>query len=197
MTIQAYLSTVGAAALSLVAISGCTVNSTTNNNATDGAADMDSSTGAVDDTGTTDTGTALVDSGTVPPAEAGPDAASCSVAASTTSPTCDTCVESMCCAQLEACFGTGASAAPCVALTSCMQDCEAGNADAGLAPQSQSDCLTNVCAADGGGYSATDQANSIALLACLGDGDAGANLCGSACGTNAPAVDAGGDSGGD
>ena len=58
MKIQAYLATVGAAAMSLAAYAGCTVNSTTNNNGTDAATEMDSSTGAVDDSGTTDTGTA-------------------------------------------------------------------------------------------------------------------------------------------
>jgi hypothetical protein len=84
----------------------------------------------------------------------------------------------MCCSQLETCFGTDADAAtdtPCTMLFKCVQDLEAGgDAAAGM---SMSDAFDS-CK---GSYSATDQTNAKAILSCLGDGDAGPNLCGSAC----------------
>ncbi len=185
MKLRSYYATLGLVAVSVVAVAGCTVNSTSTG-ADDAAADnTDTSTGTPEDSGTTDTGTTTPeDAGTTTVTDASDaSAATCSVTPATGTAACDTCLEGMCCPQLEACYGTDSGAGSCVALLSCLQDCEAGNPDAGVAADTLSDCLSNVCAADGGTtYTAADQTNAIALLACLGDGDAGANLCGSSCG---------------
>jgi hypothetical protein len=170
MNIQAYLATVGAAALSLVAYAGCTVNSTTNNNETDAATGtMDSSTGAVDDTGTTDTGTAaVVDTGTLPvsdASEAGEAAATCSLALDTGVAACDTCVGSSCCTPLTNCAtpddagSDDAGNSACLQLLFCINDIN-NSSDAGV----DSGAGETACNSS---YSASEQAAAQAVLSCI------------------------------
>jgi hypothetical protein len=169
MNIQAYLATVGAAALSLVAYAGCTVNSTTNNNGTDAATEMDSSTTTVDDSATTDTGTTpVVDTGTLPvsdASEAGEAAATCSVALDTGVAACDSCVGSSCCTPLTTCAapddaGTDdAGNSACLQLLFCINDIN-NTSDAGV----DSGAGETACNSS---YSASEQAATQAVLSCI------------------------------
>jgi hypothetical protein len=169
MKIQTYLANVGAAALSLVAVSGCTVNSTTNNNGSDGATEMDTSTGAVDDSGTTDTGTPEMDTGTTTPvsdaSDAGEAAAMCSVGLDTGAAACDSCVDSSCCTPLTTCVtpddaGTDdAGNSACLQLLFCINDVNVSS-DAGVDSGSgETFCNSN--------YSASEQAAAQAVLTCI------------------------------
>jgi hypothetical protein len=108
------------------------------------------------------------------------DAGTCSVSTDTSNATCDTCLESMCCAQLEGCFGSDpdAAATSCEMLVGCIQDAEAGNdASAAMTP---ADALA-LCNPDAGSsYTATDVTNATAFLSCLGDGNA-SGACATSC----------------
>ena len=170
MRIIGWCTTLGLGLVGVFAIgaTGCTA---TVNGGTDGG------TVFPDDAEADADAAAPLDSGTPPP-DSG-DAGGCGVAPDTSNPTCDTCLETMCCTQLETCFGTNPSASTmCEALVSCVQDAEAGNDAA--APMTMSNAF-DLCAPDGGTtYTATDLASAAAFLSCLGDGNA-SGACASSC----------------
>jgi hypothetical protein len=153
---------------SFVGVQACTV--TNSPLITDGGVfDFDSG----EDSATNADSSTTPDSGTTADTGSG----GCGVSPQTGSATCDTCLETACCTQLETCFGTQADVTPsCEMLVSCVQDIESTNGG------NLADALDTCAPADAGStYSATDITNAKAMLACLGDGDAGSNVCGTAC----------------
>ena len=122
-----------------------------------------SSVGAVEagssDAGSTDAGS--TDAGST-------DAGACAVGANTGSAACDQCLTAQCCNALIACDtpdSTGvndAGASACEQLLGCILDCVAGNADAGVAPGTLSQCQM-FCDPI---YTSTEQQNANAVLSC-------------------------------
>jgi hypothetical protein len=156
---------------------GCSSTTTTDNTDDSGVAATDASDAATttDDGSTT---TTTPDGATE--AAVTVDGGTCSVSTDTSNATCDTCLESMCCAQLEGCFGSDpdAAATSCQMLVGCIQDAEAGN-DAS-APMTPADALA-LCNPDAGSsYTATDVTNATAFLSCLGDGNP-SGACATSC----------------
>jgi hypothetical protein len=93
-------------------------------------------------------------------------------------PTCDMCLNTMCCNELTAC-GTvddagldDAGSTACNQYVSCVQDCQAGNPDAGVDGGTLADCQTTC----GMTYTSTETTNGNALLTCFN------GPCASACG---------------
>jgi hypothetical protein len=117
------------------------------------------STGAVDGGGT-----GAVDAGGTGNADAG----ACTVGATTGSAACDQCLSTQCCNALVACDTpdsagvNDAGASACEQLLSCILDCVAGNADAGVAPGTLSQCQM-ICDPI---YTSTEQQSANAVLSC-------------------------------
>lgn len=99
----------------------------------------------------------------------GADGAVCGVTGDTGSDSCNQCLDTACCAALEACgtpddAGTNdAGASACQGLLECTLDCVAGNPDAGVA----GDTLSNCQALCNPSYTTSEQAAASALLQCL------------------------------
>jgi hypothetical protein len=96
------------------------------------------------------------------------DAGACAVGAATGSAACDQCLTSQCCNALVACATpdsagvNDAGASACEQLLGCVLDCVAGNADAGVAPGTSSQCQM-ICDPI---YTPTEQQNASAVLSC-------------------------------
>jgi len=99
----------------------------------------------------------------------GADGAVCGVTGDTGSDSCNQCLDTSCCAALEACgtpddAGTNdAGASACEGLLQCTLDCVAGNPDAGIPAGTLSDC-EGLCNPS---YTTSEQAAASALLQCL------------------------------
>jgi hypothetical protein len=136
----------------------CTSNATGAEGGNDGGGESGSD--AVSDSGND----ALNDSGL----ETGVDSGICAVGADTGSPSCDQCIDSLCCPALVACGSPDAAgvddagATACEQLIQCTLDCRAGNPDAGVDGGSLSDCET-ICNPS---YTVSEQQNANALLQC-------------------------------
>ena len=178
MKIIGWCTTFGLGLVGVTSLVTAACTSTTTVNGDDGG------TATVDDAGDGAT-TVTDDSSTTTPdgateASVTADAGTCSVSTDTSNATCDTCLESMCCAQLEGCFGTDPDAAEsnCQMLVGCIQDAEAGNdAAAAMTP---ADALALCNPDSGSSYTATDVTNATAFLGCLGDGNP-SGACATSC----------------
>ncbi len=181
MRINGWCTTLGLGLLGATSFvaTGCSSTTTTDNNTDDsGVVATDAGDGA---TTVTDDSSTTVTPDSATEASATVDAGTCSVSTDTSNATCDTCLESMCCAQLEGCFGTDADSATettCQMLVGCIQDAEAGNDAA--APMTPADAMA-LCNPDAGStYTATDVTNATAFLSCLGDGNP-SGACATSC----------------
>jgi hypothetical protein len=178
MHITKWFTTLGVVGATCIGMAACTTTTTDEPNTGDDGSTQpqNNDSGSTSDTGTSpETGTSSPDSG---------EAGSCGVAPSTGTQACDECLETMCCSQLETCFGTAPDASTtCEMLVGCVQSLEAGDADSGIAAMSMADALES-CAPDGGtNYSATDVTSALGVLGCLGDGAGGTGACATACAT--------------
>jgi hypothetical protein len=164
-------------ATSLVS-TGCSSTTTTDNTDDSGVVTPedagDGATTVTDDSSTTVTPDGATEAAVTT------DGGTCSVSTDTSNPTCDTCLEAMCCTQLEGCFGSDpdATATSCEMLVGCIQDAEAGN-DAS-APMTPADALALCNPDSGSSYTATDVTNATAFLSCLGDGNP-SGACATSC----------------